>query len=124
MVEVGKGVDHRHRGVAGQLVDDLLAVGADHQAVHVAGHDPRHVFQRFVAGELGVAAGEVDHLAAQPVHGRFEGNPGAGGRFFKNQGDGLAGQLLVADVVLALFLQRGGQIQVAGQFFPGEVPEG
>ncbi len=121
MVEIGEGIDHRHRGVARQFVHDLLPVGAHHDAVHIAGHDPGHVLERFVAGQLGVAAGKVDDLPAQTVHGRFKGNTGPGGRLFKDEGNGLADQLLMTDAGLALFFQEQGLIEVSGELRLAEI---
>jgi len=46
MIEIGQGVDHRHLGISGQLGDHVLAKGAHHDAVHIAGQDPGRVLER------------------------------------------------------------------------------
>ena len=121
MVQVGEGVDHRHRGISGQLVDNGLAIGADDHAVHITGHDPGHVLEGLVAGQLGVPAGEIDHLAAQAVHGRFKGDPGPGGGLFKDEGHGFSGQLLMADPGLGFFFKEQGLLDVGAKLFLAEV---
>ena len=65
MGRVGEPVDHRNRGVRGQLLDIALRVGADHEAVEVAGKNGRGVAKGLAAAELQVAGGEVEADAAE-----------------------------------------------------------
>ncbi|EKD39877.1 MAG: hypothetical protein ACD_75C00267G0002 [uncultured bacterium] len=103
MVQVRQGVNHRYRGVCGQLLDHFLAESPDHHAIDVARHDPGHIFKRLRSRQLGIAAGEKNNLAAETVHRRLERHPCPGGRFFEDQADSLAHQLPM-DLAGLLFL--------------------
>ena len=75
---VGEGVDHRHTRMGGELLDDGMGEGADHDHVHHPRQDPGAVGDGLAAAELGVPGGEEDGMAAELGHAGLEGDPGAG----------------------------------------------
>jgi hypothetical protein len=84
---VGQAVPHRHARVLAQLFDDGLAVAAVFDAVIHAAQHAGGVFHRLFMADLRAAWAEIGHLRALVERAHFEGAAGAGGGFFKDQGD-------------------------------------
>src|SRR6266545_710084 len=100
VVLVGEAVDHRHAGVRGETLDDLLLEGADHDEVaHARDHLPR-VLDRLAPPELGVARVEVDRRAAELVHPRLERQPRPRRGLLENHGERAVLERPVAFVAL------------------------
>ena len=79
MQQIGQPVDDRNRCVAGQLLDVGMIVGADHDAVEIAGQHPGGVADRLAPAQLDVARGEEERVPAELERADLEGDPGAGG---------------------------------------------
>ena len=108
MVLIGQPVYHRYVRPFCQLFHDMLAVGADHQAVQVAGKDPGSILQGLTPFQLKVPGRHEGYAAAKLEHGGLEGDPGPGGRLFKEHAYGLARSRAVRDAALLSFLQLHG----------------
>ena len=109
---IGQAIPYRYGGILGQLVHDLLAIAAVLNAVKHAAQHLGGVGNGFLFADLAARRVKVGDLHAQIVSGDLKAAAGAGGGLFKDQGDVLAGQLLiVADAGLFLGLQVGGQIE-------------
>ena len=92
---VGQAVPHRYARVFTQLFNNRLAVAAVFDTVI---HTPQHaggVFHRLFMADLRSAWAEVGHLRTLVKRAHFEGAAGAGGGFFKDQGDVFADQGLL-----------------------------
>ncbi len=90
MVQIAQCIDNRHAGIVSELFDYFLAMGADHQRVHIAGHHPGGIFQRFCTGELAVPPGKKKSLTTKTINCRLKRDPGSGGGLFENKGNGFA----------------------------------
>ena len=109
------GVDYRHRGkFRRQPRRAVFGVALD-DGVGVAGDDAGGVGQGFAFFGAGVGAvGKADHRAAQPLHGGFKRQTGAGGRLEKARSDQFAGQQVAAR--FGFEFQRGIQQQLQAVF--------
>ena len=92
MGEVGEAIDHRDGREPRQLLDLGVLVGADHDAVDVAGEDAGGVGDRLAAADLDVLAGEEERLAAKLVGTDLKRDPGPGGRLGEDHGQRLAAE--------------------------------
>ena len=109
---VGQAVPDRNTGVMGQVFHDLLPIAAVLDAVKHPAQHPGGVGNGFLFADLAARRVKVGDLHAQIVSGDLKAAAGAGGGLFKDQGDVLAGQLLiVADAGLFPGLQVSGQIE-------------
>ncbi len=108
MGAVGQPVDHRHRGMLGQLQQRGLVEGADHDQVNIAAEHPRGVGDALAMAKLHLRAGERDGLAPHLPHPDIEAHPGPGRGFLEDQRD---------DVVLQRQLQIGGALGQPGAGF-------
>ena len=84
---VGQAVPYRHARVLAQLFDDGLPVAAVFDAVVHAAQHAGGVFHRLFMANLRAAWAEIGDLRALVERAHFEGAAGAGGGFFKDQGD-------------------------------------
>jgi hypothetical protein len=89
------GVDHRDARPVGRLRRGALEEVAHHHDVavvleHVDGVLDRLLVEVAGPGHLGV--GEAEDVAAEPVHGRLVGQPGAGRRLVEGGDQGLVGE--------------------------------
>ena len=108
---VGQAVPHRHPGVVGQVLHDLLAVAAVLDAVKHAAQHPGGVGDGLLFADLAARRVEVGDFHAQIVGGDLKAAAGAGGGLLEDKGDVLAAQGIVADAGLLLCLQVGGEVQ-------------
>ena len=120
---VGQPVEHRHPGIVRQGVHDLLAVAPVLDAVEHPAQHPGGVGDGLLLADLGALGVQIGAAHAQ-VRGRdLEGAAGAGGGFFKDQGDVFSGEHPVGDAALFLRLQRGGDVQEVGDLCRREVQQ-
>ena len=108
---VGQAVPHRHPGVVGQVLHDLLAVAAVLDAVKHAAQHPGGVGDGLLFADLAARRVQISHLHAQVVGGHFKAAAGAGGGLFKDQGNVLAVELVVGDAGLLFGLEVCGQVE-------------
>ena len=106
------GVEDGNGGDGGRAVGRPLLVVADDDGVGVALDDADRVFDRLALDGGRELAGILgrDDIAAEPVHGRLEREPGAGRWFVEDGRQGVAGQ------------RRGAARQVAHAIGRGEEP--
>ena len=103
--EIRHTADDRNRTAVGKPFELFLLVGAEHDAVQIAGQRARRVLHRFAAVGLHIAAGEEHRPSAQLVHTGLKRNTGAGGQLLEDQSKALALQMAVRNVVFVLILQ-------------------
>ena len=108
---VGQAVPHRHPGVVGQFLHDLLAVAAVLDAVKHAAQHPGGVGNGLLFADLAARRVQISHLHAQVVGSHFKAAAGAGGGLFKDQGNVLAMELVVGDAGLLFGLEVCGQVE-------------
>ena len=123
MVFVGESVDHRHARILGEAFNDRLLEGADHHHVDHARDDACEVFDRLSAGELGIAAVQVDGDAAELIHARFERHPGARGSFLENHRQGAVAQRLIKLVALEAVLDPARPVEEIIELVAAEIAE-
>ncbi|MNW03384.1 hypothetical protein D3C71_1993110 [compost metagenome] len=78
MREIAQSIDDRNRSVARQILDLVMAEGADHDAVEVPRHNLCRIGNRLAAPQLNIVPAEEQGVSAQLVHANLEGYPGAG----------------------------------------------
>ena len=121
--EVGEAVDDGDVGIPGQLLHLLLGVGADHDAVAVAGEHPGGVLHRLAPADLALPAGEEEGVAPQLEHAGLKGDPGAGGVLLEDHGQGLALEAGVGQAVLLVVLHLVSHVQDADDLLSGEIQQ-
>ena len=109
MFAVGKRIDHRDAGVAGESFDRgvLEDAGGDH--LHPTAQISRHIGDTFAATHVNIIRRKVRTVAAKLRHAGLEGHAGAERRFLEDEGQGFAAQRplgLVASVPLGLEARR------------------
>jgi endonuclease/exonuclease/phosphatase family metal-dependent hydrolase len=104
-------VDHRDLRPRGQLGDRLVGAGADHDRVDVAGEHPRRVADRLAARELQFIAAQHDRCRAELSDTDLEGDSGAGGGLFEDEGDAAPRQSLGTEAITAAGLQLSGAVE-------------
>ena len=119
MAEVGQTVDDRDRAVLRQVLDLLLCIGADHDAVQIAGQNARGILHRLAAADLQVTVGQEQRLTAELIHAGFEGDAGAGGGLLEDHAEALALQMAVGDIMLLFIFELVGQIEQADDLLGG-----
>src|SRR5699024_11318736 len=65
LAEIGQAVDDRDRAVIREILDFLLRIGADHDAVQIAGQNARGILHRLAAADLQIAVGQEQRLPAE-----------------------------------------------------------
>ena len=85
MVKVRQAVNHRDRAVCGEAFNNLVAKGANDEAVQVARHDTRSVANTFAAADLSVLRIQDHREAAEFIYADFKGNPCAGAALEKEK---------------------------------------
>ena len=108
---VGQAVPHRHPGVVGQVLHDLLTVATVLDAVKHAAQHPGGVGDGLLFADLAARRVQIRHLHAQVVGGHFKAAAGAGGGLFKDQGNVLAVEPVVGDAGLLFGLEVCGQVE-------------
>ncbi len=119
-------VDDRHRGPLGGLVRRALLEVAhdDHVAVELEHLD--RVLDRLlveVAGPGHLGVGEAGDVAAEAVHGRLVGQPGAGRRLVEGRDQRLVLQQVAVAAVAGDRLELLGHLEDAEELVPLEVLE-
>jgi hypothetical protein len=102
MQVVGQPVDHRHRGVLGEIGDRPVGEGASHDEVDVARQHLRRVADDLPAPDLDVARGEEQGVPTELEHADLEAHPRAGRALLEDHGQGLAGERRPVGVGLRL----------------------
>ena len=118
---IGHAVDHRHGGVARQLLQLPLVEGPDHDPVAVPAQSPGGILDRLSPARLGIRSGEVDGMAPQLEHSGLKGGPGPGGVLGEHHGQHLALQLPVGNAVLHVVFQLIRQIQDRKDLLPAQL---
>ena len=108
---VGQAVPHRHIGVFGQFLDDLLPEAPVLDAFKHAGKHLGGISNGFLLADLAARGVQVGGTHAQIMGGDLKGAAGAGGGLFKNQRHIFATQYIVRDARLLFGFQLGGQVQ-------------
>ena len=91
---LGQPVDHRHRGVVGELDHVVVVERADHDGVDIARQHARGVGDGLAAAELHLLAGQHDRFAAELAHGDIERHARARRRLVEDHRERLAGERL------------------------------
>ena len=89
--EIGQPVEHGDGAVFRQLFHAFVAEGAHHDAMAVAGHDPRGVLDGLAAPELRVVFPQDHGVPAQLRDGHLEAHARARGRLLEDEGQHAAG---------------------------------
>jgi hypothetical protein len=124
--EVRQAVDHRHRGVGGELDQGFVGEGAGHDQVDEAIEIAGDVGDGLALAELDVVRRQVHSLAAELRHADLEGHAGAQARLLEDHRQRLAGEQggALAGLEVALELRRQLQDLVdLGAAEPGEGEE-
>ena len=85
MLQIGEGIDHRHRGPVGVVHQFLLGEGSNRQHVAVTTKHPGGVLQGLPAAELRHRRIEVNRLTTEAGHGHLKTDAGSGGRLAEDQ---------------------------------------
>lgn len=85
MFVVGEGVDDGNGADSGERFHLALRVGADDDAMEIAGEDARGVLDAFPASELDVMHAEEERASAQFADADFKGDTGARGAFAEDE---------------------------------------
>ena len=120
MLQIGEGIDHRHRGPVGVVHQFLLSEGANRQHIAVTAQNPGRVFQRLAAAELGDGRIEIHRLAAEAGHGHLKTHTGSGGGLAEDQTQHTVAEI---DPTIAA-LQLCSQIQQRCCFLGGTIRRG
>ena len=119
--QVGQGVDDRDPAAGGEVDGDLVAEGPDHDPVDPALEVLADVVGAFAAAHLDVGGGEVDGLAAELEHARFEGHPRAQGGLLEDHGQDLVLERLA--VLVRVLLDLVGEVEHLAEFVNAQVPD-
>ena len=109
--EVGEAVDHRDRGVLGELLDLRLLVGANHDRGEEAREDERGVAVGLPARELELRRGEEERHPAELGDPDLEGDARSRGRLVEDEPDRAAGEKPELAAAGALCLQLVGEVE-------------
>ena len=123
MAEVSQTVDDRNGAVLREILDLLLCVGADHDAVQIAAQNARSILYRLAAADLKVTVGQEQRLTAQLVHTGFEGNAGTGGGLLEDHAEALALQMAMGNIMLLFIFELICQIEQADDLLGGAVEQ-
>ena len=120
---VRQAVDHRYRGVFGQLDQPVVLQRADHDRVDVAREDLRGIGDRLRTSELHLRSGEHDGLAAELAHRHVERHAGARRRLVEDHRQHLAVEGAIAFTGLEAALALPGIIENGAQILSGNAGE-
>ena len=123
MAEIGQTIDDRNRAVLRQILDLLLCVGADHDAVQIAAQNARGILHRLAAADLKVTVGQEQRLTAELIHAGFEGNAGTGGGLLEDHAEALALQMAMGNIMLLFIFELICQIEQADDLLGGAVEQ-
>ena len=118
---VAQSVDHRHRGVPGQVEHVLVAEHTGHDRVDVTAQDAGHVTDRLALAEGDLARREVQSVAAQVQHGHVERYARAQAGLLENHPQRFALQIRGISAPFPVGLERRRQIQQADQLLGSQV---
>jgi hypothetical protein len=112
---VGERVDHRHRCGRGHRGEPILAEGAPHDRIDVAGQHFCGVAQRLVAAQLGAAGVDHHRVPAQLGNAQLEREPGPGRAFVEDHCD--TARSFERTMAQRILLQLGSQLEDFGLLY-------
>ena len=111
VVVVGQAVDHRYRGVLGQLEEVVVGEQAGHDHVVVARHHPGDVLDSLTFADRDVIRSQVNGVTAHAKEAGFKRDAGAGRRFGENHGHAVVPERLVVLAPRKARLDLPGQLE-------------
>ncbi len=111
VVVIGQAVDDRHPRISGQFLDVAVGEHPRHDAVHVAGQHPGHVWHALPRSQLDLGWREVEGLASQVDHPHFKRHPCPQAGFLEDHTQRLALQNGLIAAFLPLLFELPGQVQ-------------
>ena len=124
MAEIGQTIDDRNRAVLRQILDLLLCIGTDHDAVQIAAQNARGILHRLNRDlHLKVTVGQEQRLTAELIHAGFEGNAGTGGGLLEDHAEALALQMAMGNIMLLFIFELICQIEQADDLLGGAVEQ-
>src|SRR5438105_2964203 len=107
--------------VLSRYVDGIMIRTFDHDAVDVAGQDPRRVGDRLAPPELDVARRKEEGVSAQLIGADLKGDARAGARLGEDHGQGLAGERRLP---ISPGLHAAGEVEQTPYFIAAQVGDG
>ena len=109
--EVAERIDDGDIRIARQLLNAIMSVGADHDAVEIAREHARRILDRLAAPKLQVAAAEKECLPAELVHTDLKGHARPRRGLLKDHAERLPRKQGVRNAHLLFRLQISGKRQ-------------
>ena len=118
---VGQAVEHRHAGVVGERLDEVLVEAAVLDAVVQPAEHTRRVLDRLLVAHLRRLRVEIGHVRALVVRGHLERAARARRGLLEDQADLLLAEVLLLSPVLLGRLEVGRQVEQVAELVGREV---
>src|SRR5699024_9475608 len=105
MSNIRDAVDHCHAAVLSHSSLLIMAIPADHDAIHIPRKHPRSIPNRLTTADLGALCPHHHGVASQLVDTHFKGHPGPSGRLLKDHPQALTLEIGMLNAVLCLIFQ-------------------